>query len=235
MARIICPFRGAAALLAATAIFSGVSARREPEPLAVPLSGISSQISGWRGTGDQTLPAAAAHALNATSYLLRGYAKGSRHVDLFVAFYAQQRQGASMHSPKHCLPGAGWEIWRYDSAVVPVDGRPVKINKYSIQNSGTRMLMFYWYQSRTRIYASEYLGKLLLAKDTMLTGHTAASIVRVLAPDRPGAAEEGLAFAASVIPEMQRCLGQDSLGAAEHGLAPRPNGAAPNVLPADAE
>jgi hypothetical protein len=39
------------------------------------------------------------------------------------------------------------------------------------------MLMFYWYQSRNRIVANEYLGKILLAKDTLLTGRTAGSIV----------------------------------------------------------
>ena len=32
------------------------------------------------------------------------------------------------------------------------------------------MLMFYWYQSSTRIFSSEYLGKVLLARDTLLTG-----------------------------------------------------------------
>ena len=116
-----------------------------------------------------------------------------------------------MHSPKHCLPGAGWEIWGHDSATVLVNGNPVQINKYSIQNAGARMLMFYWYQSKGRIYASEYLGKVLLARDTILTGHTAGSIVRVIVPDRPGAAEDGAAFAASIIPEVQRCFGADLL------------------------
>ena len=53
------------------------------------------------------------------------------------------------------------EIWNYDSALIPVAGRQVRVNKYSIDNSGQRMLMFYWYQSRQRIIASEYLGKLL--------------------------------------------------------------------------
>jgi hypothetical protein len=31
----------------------------------------------------------------------------------------------------------------------------------------------------------------------MLTGHTAGSIIRVMVPDRPGATEEGAAFALS--------------------------------------
>ncbi len=112
-----------------------------------------------------------------------------------------------MHSPKHCLPGSGWEIWKHGSALVPVNGRQIEINQYSIQNSGQRLLVFYWYQSRERILSSEYMGKILLAKDALLTGHTAGSLVRVTLPDVPAAPEEGVAFASVLIPAMQRCLG----------------------------
>jgi EpsI family protein len=209
MRRISFPLVATIVLLIATVVLSGVASRRIPEPLVVPLDLISSQVSGFGAVRDQKLPDYTLRTLNATSYISRTYQKGPMQAELFVAFYAQQRGGESMHSPKHCLPGGGWEIWKQDSATVLVNGNPVQINKYSIQNSGARMLMFYWYQSKSRIYASEYLGKVLLARDTILTGHTAGSIVRVVVPDRPGAAEEGAAFAASIIPEVQRCFGSD--------------------------
>ena len=112
-----------------------------------------------------------------------------------------------MHSPKHCLPGSGWEIWKHGSALVPVRGAQFEINRYSIQNSGTRMLMYYWYQSKTRIVASEYLGKLLLARDTIMTGQTAGSIVRITLPDTPAANQEAVAFASKLIPSVERCFG----------------------------
>jgi EpsI family protein len=156
--------------------------------------------------GDRTLPDSTVHALDASSYLVRTYQKGGSQLELFIAFYAQQRAGESMHSPKHCLPGAGWEIWNHDSVFVPVHGTQVEINKYSIQNSGTRMIMFYWYQSKTRIVASEYLGKILLARDTVLSGHTAGSIVRIMLPDTPAAGAAGAAFATRLIPEVERCF-----------------------------
>jgi hypothetical protein len=82
----------------------------------------------------------------------------------------------------------------------------VQVNKYSIQNLGKRMLMFYWYQSKNRIVASEYVGKILLARDTLLTGQTAAAIVRVTLPDVPGADRQGVAFVSQVIPEVQKCF-----------------------------
>ena len=117
-------------------LLSGLTARRIPEPLAVPLDQIDSTIEGWKAAGDRILPAPTLHALSPTAYLVRTYQKDTANLDLFIAYYAQQRAGESMHSPKHCLPGAGWEIWKHDSVSIPVHGNPVQINKYSIQNSG---------------------------------------------------------------------------------------------------
>ena len=196
-----------AGMLLGTLLLSGLTARRVPDYLAAPLDRLAPQIAGWTASGDQTLDEPTLRALDATSYLSRTYQKGNTELNLFVAFYAQQRAGESMHSPKHCLPGAGWEIWQHDSALVPTDSGRYEVNKYSIQNAGTRMLMFYWYQSKNRIIASEYLGKIMLARDTIVTGHTAGSIVRITLPDVPGASEQGIGFAEHLIPQVGRCFG----------------------------
>ncbi len=194
------------AILATTAFLSGIVARRIPEPLVEPLSRVRSEILGWKAVTDRQLTGPTLHALAPTDYLSRIYARENSRLDLFIAYYAQQRAGESMHSPKHCLPGAGWEIWKHDSALVPVGDQQVSVNKYSIQNLGTRMVMLYWYQSHERIISNEYVGKLLLARDTLLTGRTAGSIVRIMVADVPGATDYGIAFAAGIIPEIQRCL-----------------------------
>ena len=207
MNKAFLPFAATVLLLLGTTVLSGLTARRIPETLAVPLDQIDSRIEGWTAIGDATLPAPTLHALAPTSYLVRTYRKANSELNLFIAFYSQQRAGESMHSPKHCLPGSGWEIWKHDSTFVPVHGKPVQINKYSIQNSGERMLMFYWYQSKTRIIASEYLGKFLLARDTILTGHTAGSIVRITLPDTSEANTEGVAFATNLVSQVERCFG----------------------------
>jgi EpsI family protein len=213
MNRRLLPFAITAGLLLGTTLLSGLTARRIPEPLAVPLDQIDSHIEGWTAVGDQALPAPTLHALAPTSYLVRAYQKDKSQLGLFVAFYAQQRAGESMHSPNHCLPGAGWEIWKHDSAFLPIRGKQVQINKYSIQNAGSRMLMFYWYQSKSRIVANEYMGKVLLAEDTILSGHTAGSIVRIMLPDTPAASQEGIAFGTRLVSEMERCFGSQVVSA----------------------
>jgi EpsI family protein len=202
------PFLFIAVLLSATIAVNHLTARRVPETLAMPLDQIDSQLLDWRVTNTQQLGASDLKALAPTAYLARTYQKGNNQLDLFIAFYAQQRAGESMHSPKHCLPGSGWEIWRLGRTLIPVDGRQVAINQYSIENAGARRLMMYWYQSKNEIIASEYIGKLLLARDALFTGRTGGSIVRIILPDTPEAATEGSAFAAIIAAKVQNCLGK---------------------------
>jgi EpsI family protein len=194
-------------LLAATFAAAKFTERRYPTALAAPLTSIAGQLAGWSATANEKLSDRVESTLAASSYLSREYHRGKDELNLFIAFYEQQRAGESMHSPKHCLPGGGWEIWDYASAQVPVGSQTVKINKYFIQNGGQRLVMLYWYQSRQRIIASEYLGKFFLVKDALFEGKTDGSIVRITLTDQPGAVENGVQFATSLIPEVQRCFG----------------------------
>jgi EpsI family protein len=200
-------FLTTAALLVVSLYLASRFERSLPEPLAVPLDQIDRSLAGWNEVKSDRLDPGVLKALAPTSYLSRLYQKRNDFLEVFISFYEQQRAGESMHSPKHCLPGGGWEIWKHGSASIPVDGGVQKVNMYSIQNGENRRLMFYWYQSKDRIIASEYLGKILLVKDTLLTGRTAASIVRITIRDAPGAEAEGIAFASDLIRQVQRCFG----------------------------
>jgi len=201
---------GSVALLAATIVLGRLSTRRIPEPLAHPLNEISSEIDEWSAIGDTKPDPGTLRSLDATSTLLRSYRRQNSQLDLFIAFYALQRAGESMHSPKHCLPGSGWEILQRGVVALPGPGAPKLVNKFSIQHEGRKVLMFYWYQSHDRVIADEYAGKLQLVRDTLLTGHTAGSIVRVSLPDTPGAEQKALLFSSQMMLEVQRCLGASS-------------------------
>ena len=124
-----------------------------------------------------------------------------------IADYAEQRAGESMHSPKHCLSGSGWEIWKYDSIQVPFRDAAVTVHKYSIHQGNDRQVVLYWYQSRSRIIASEYLSKFLLIKDAALNGRADGALVRIVVPDEPDAVSQAVKFAADLIPYVERCYG----------------------------
>jgi EpsI family protein len=200
---------GTVLLLTATLAASKLMAYRKPETLVKPLDSIDRHVGGLTGADNPALTDRVLAVLKPTSYISRTYRKPGFQADLFISYYAQQRAGESMHSPKNCLPGAGWEIWDYGSTEILVNGMSVKVNKFSIANAGQRMLVLYWYQSKNRIIASEYQGKILLARDAFLQKSTAASIVRIIVPDQPGALEAARSLASELIPQVQRCFGDD--------------------------
>jgi EpsI family protein len=194
-------------LLAATLAASKITSYRRSEPLAQPLDSIGFQLAGLAGADQPPLEEGVLRELKPTSYITRTYQAPGFAADLFVAFYAQQRAGESMHSPKHCLPGSGWEIWKYDTIEVPVGNRRFLVNNYSISRENNRRLVLYWYQSKQRIFSSEYVGKLLLARDALLQNSTSALIVRIIVPDQPGAIDQARLFASNLIPQIERCFG----------------------------
>jgi EpsI family protein len=200
------PFVLTVALLAVTLTAAALAARRPSDVLTRPLETIPDQLEGWSLLRSNVLNTHVLQVLAPTNYLARTYRKGGVPLDLFIAYYSQQRAGESMHSPKNCIPGSGWEISHYGSAMLPLAGGAVKVNKFTIQNGRERSLVYYWYQSRTRIIANEYMGKILLVRDAFVEGYTAGSLVRVIVPDSPSAAEEGANFSAALIPYVQRCF-----------------------------
>jgi EpsI family protein len=199
---------GVCLLLIATLAASSASSRRHGASLAADLESIPFNIQGFTGMPNPELQEAVARQLNATSYISRRYTKEGMAADLFIAYYTRQRAGESMHSPKHCLPGSGWEIWNYETVQIPAGGSSFTVNKYSINHAGDRRVVFYWYQSRERVFASEYFGKLLLARDALFGKSTAAAIVRVIVPDQPQAVKDAAAISGDMIVQMQRCFGR---------------------------
>ena len=177
-----------AALLTAGAVLTtlGVKTQRTLG-LRAPLdTSIPSSIEGYTGRG-LTLTDDEVEAAGVTDYLARVYADSAATdssrlgFSLYVGYYDQQTQGRTIHSPKNCLPGAGWEALTSRLAVVETDRGPVSVNRYLIQKGQQRALVFYWYQGRGRVAADEYAVKWNLLRDAeALAARLARQLVPVL-------------------------------------------------------
>ena len=67
-------------------------------------------IGGWQGREATTLETDELNVLRVHDYLMRRYADpDGRSLFLYIGYWDTQRKGAQPHSPKNCLPGAGWE------------------------------------------------------------------------------------------------------------------------------
>ena len=126
----------------------------------------------------------------------------------YVGYYDRQTQGKTMHSPRNCLPGAGWEILKADTGSIVANGVRHVVNKYTLKNGVTQALVLYWYQGRGRIVANEYAVKWNLLKDAAFEGHTEEALVRLVIPlersavQKPGDLERAFANAERLGQEM---------------------------------
>jgi EpsI family protein len=200
--RFLCAVLMLGSVLAISAL---ISVRRS-SALARPLESIPSAINGFYSGGDAPIKDRVLARLKADSYLVRTYRSEGSVIYVFVAYYSTQHAGEAMHSPKNCLPGAGWEIMQQRLLQVHSRNRIVTINDDDVQNEGEQMRMLYWYQSPRRVIASDYEEKLMLLWDSVKTGDSQGSLVRLIFP--PGglspAAEKS--FAASMVEAVQQCL-----------------------------
>jgi EpsI family protein len=70
-----------------------------------------------------------------------------------------------------------------------VDGAPRDVNYFVLKNGKATDVVYYWYQGRGRVVASEYRVKWNLLRDAALLGHTEEALVRIVIPVRvPNAA-----------------------------------------------
>jgi len=185
----------AVTLLSGIVLLHGISLG-EPAPPRQPLGHLPMAMDGWLGQ-DYPLEAQIVSVLGVSDYVNRAYANnGSQPVELYVGYYQSQRTGETVHSPKNCLPGAGWEPVRSGRLTIPTPGTSaITVNDYLIEKGPARYLVLYWYQAHGRVVASEYKGKFWLVFDAISRNRTDGALVRVLTSAKDG---EGQAMARAV-------------------------------------
>jgi EpsI family protein len=171
------------ALLLGAFILLHTVSHGEPVVSRRPLSELPYSVGKWSGQerpfSDQITQAAGVSDYTNRFY----YSEGVAPVELYVGYYGSQRTGDTIHSPRNCLPGAGWDPIRSGFVTVPVAlGRKIVVNEYLIQQDQNRQLVFYWYQTGGRIIASEYAGKFWMVADAISRNRTDGALIRLVTP-----------------------------------------------------
>ncbi len=154
-----------------------------------PFSTFPKQIGQWRGE-EHFFKDKIYAVLGVDDSFLANYQSPDGHlVQLYIGFYQSQREGDLIHSPKNCMPGAGWNI--VQTAIETVDGFDAdpderKLIKLVLQKGAQKQIVLYWFQSRGRIIASEYMQKIYLVWDAITRQRTDGSFVRLIAPVQNG-------------------------------------------------
>jgi EpsI family protein len=158
-----------------------VSRRAGTTPLAGNLQTVADTVLGAVGV-DSPVDTAEARVAGFTDYIRRNYAlDDGREFSLYVGYYDEQRQGKTIHSPRNCLPGAGWDP--VGQSVVHAQSAAygtIAINRYELVNEDRRAIVYYWYQGRGRVAQNEYRVKYELLRDAAVHGRTEEALVRIV-------------------------------------------------------
>lgn len=197
-----------AGILSIGALFTvGITGQRAL-PLRAPLeTSVPQVVAGFRGQ-DVPIDEAEQRVAGMSTYVLRVYTPTGAKADLaqsnfsvYVGYYERQMQGRTIHSPKNCLPGAGWQALVSKIVTIAAPGGSVPVNEYLIQNGDSRALVLYWYQGRGRIQANEYRVKWDLLRDSALRRRSDEALVRIVVPVT-GTEAEAMALARRVAREV---------------------------------
>jgi exosortase D (VPLPA-CTERM-specific) len=192
----------AAVILAAPPVVDQLG-RVPPIPLERPLAEFPDSYDQWRGR-TLTMEERIWEQVGGQEYVMIDYLNGGQPpVNFYAAYYEYQRKaGDFIHSPKLCLPGAGWHIQesriRRLNAGDPAFRRNggLVFNEIVIQKPGVNQLVYYWYQGRGRNFTNEYLAKFYMVWDGIFRRRTDGALVRLI---RPIDANETLADARQIL------------------------------------
>ena len=150
------------------------------------LSEFPTVLGGWNAISDQRMDDGSMRILQVDDYFVRNYRNPKGEiVGLYIGYFKSQREGKGIHSPRQCLPGAGWipvDTTVYQMAVPDHHPETVPVNKFVMGKGLDRQLYLFWYHGRGRIYASEYWNKIYLILDGLTKKRTDGALVRVNNP-----------------------------------------------------
>jgi exosortase D (VPLPA-CTERM-specific) len=156
------------------------------------------RIDSWNGRPEQ-LDLDTLGILKATDTYSGDFveAAGTPSVNLFIAYYDSLSKSAAIHSPRVCLPGAGWEFASFQERNFSEvqSGGAGTYNQVVIQKGEQKTLMYYWYQQRERRTANEFSMKYYLLADSFFKSRKDGALVRLLTPINAGDGEKAEAAA----------------------------------------
>ena len=170
-----------------------ISERQEYRPSREILALFPSTLGDWKGRRD-TMEQIYVDRLSFTDYYLADYYNGdATPINLYIAYYQNQRRGESIHSPRACLPGSGWEIESLDQIKfndIKFGGQPLEINRVVIKKGEFAQLVYYWFKQRERHLTNEYIIKWWLLWDAIERNRTDGALIRMTTIIPPGQSME---------------------------------------------
>lgn len=172
-------------LLIVTPYFATLSERVEVAPPRQAFTHFPLTLNSWTGH-EGALEKDIIGTLKFTDYIIADYqtSNDSIPVNFYTAWYESQKKGASIHSPRSCIPGGGWRIESLDQRNVTdvsrANGEPLRVNRALIRKGDTANVVYYWFEGRGRDITNEYMAKWYIFWDSLTLSRSDGALMRVV-------------------------------------------------------
>jgi exosortase D (VPLPA-CTERM-specific) len=171
-------------LSTALAIYSIVDFS-EKKPISQSFNAFPLAIEEWKGER-QFIDQQFIEELDLSDYVSIDYSKNdSMPINLYVAYYASQQKGKSIHSPETCLPGSGWVFKNAGTVNIPLSDKTsssITVMRALMEKDGNMQLVYFWFNQRGRILTNAYEMKIYNFWDSLVKRRTDGALIRVISP-----------------------------------------------------
>jgi exosortase A len=177
-------------------------AKAPPSSLSVRLIGPDVALPWKHERADAPLWIPAFQGVDAE--LQQTYRRGDQRLDLHVAYFSYQREGAEVISDLNTVAGreSEWKVLRSSRAIVQVGGRALPITGLVIRRQNRTLLVWSWYRIGGEDTNSRLVGKFLEVK-SLATGHGRSAAMIAISTEL---AEDGDQASALLQDFLQRVL-----------------------------
>lgn len=157
--------------------------RDQVVPMARPFSEFPASHEGWRMVGQSALSSNVLEILMPTDYLSRRYVdEDGSQVDMYLSYFDGGPDSGGIHSPRHCVAGAGWTELYSQPTTIDLGGQKINLVRSAYAKGESREVIYYWFAMRDKTMSDEYSLKLSEITGSMFHSRRDQSFIRISVP-----------------------------------------------------
>jgi len=110
-------------------------------------------------------------------------------VNVYMTYYADQKNGQVPHSPEVCLPGDGWKVVSNKPVSIPTAGAAFEANRLLIQKGKKTIIAYYWVKQGANNYRDKFIARLDLVRIAVEKNRTDGGLIRFVTELADGESE----------------------------------------------
>ncbi len=160
----------------------------------------------WTGVREE-VPDYVIEMLNPKEILAATYTNGrGARVQVLFDFFSGEASFGGPHSPRNCLPGAGWSLSPASLHPIALSDRTITVDRIVIGRDNTKQVMDFWYVTNYGETSSDYRLKLYSMLSSLTLKPRDVAFIRLIADDNEESRAALDEFESLFVDEIYNCL-----------------------------